>query len=223
MNAVRATRLVEAHGDIPRRAAAVVYRRVKGHVEYDELVALGNVGLVEAAARFDPDRATSFATFAWYRVHGAIIDGVRKLTSLPVRTWKRLLAMRVANQYLASCARVPGAHSIAGEEALAYLGKAIGAVRTMYMVSLESANDVATNETTDGPLVERQVSHRLSDAVQSLPETERALMIKLYWEGKQLTIAGMELGISKSWSSRLHARAIDRLRGVLEPEVRAAS
>lgn len=223
MNALRAARLVEAHGGIPRRAAGMVYRRVKDHVEYDELVALGNMGLVEAAARFDPDRGASFATFAWYRVHGAIIDGVRKLTSLPVRTWKRLVAMRAANQYLAACARVPGANSVEGDQALSQLGKAISAVRTIYMVSLEAANDVPSATRTDGPLANRQMSSQLSHAVQSLPETERALMIKLYWEGKQLTIAGMELGISKSWSSRLHARAIDRLRDVLEPDVRAAS
>src|SRR5262249_20905389 len=61
-----AARLVEEHAQLPRRAAAIVYRRVKDHMEYDELVALGNVGLVEAAARYEGGRGASFATYAWY-------------------------------------------------------------------------------------------------------------------------------------------------------------
>ena len=40
-------------------------------------------------------------------------------------------------------------------------------------------------------------------------------MMKHYWEGKNLLEAGEELGISKSWASRLHAQAVEALRGIL--------
>ena len=46
----------------------MIFPRVRDHIEFDELVALGNAGLAEAASRFDPDRGASFSTFAWYRV-----------------------------------------------------------------------------------------------------------------------------------------------------------
>ncbi len=52
-----------------------------------------------------------------------------------------------------------------------------------------------------------------------LPERERALMKKHYWEGKNLLEAGEELGISKSWASRLHAQAVERLRSIVDGEV----
>ena len=42
-------------------------------------------------------------------------------------------------------------------------------------------------------------------------------MTKHYWEGKNLLEAGAELGISKSWASRLHAQVVEKLRAVVEP------
>ncbi|MBP6631458.1 MAG: RNA polymerase subunit sigma-70, partial [Kofleriaceae bacterium] len=47
------------------------------------------------------------------------------------------------------------------------------------------------------------------------PERERQLLEKHYFEGKNLLEAGAELGISKSWASRMHAQAVDRLRQLI--------
>ena len=41
-------------------------------------------------------------------------------------------------------------------------------------------------------------------------------MTKHYFEGKSLQEAGAELGVSKSWASRLHAQAVDQLRALIE-------
>jgi RNA polymerase sigma factor for flagellar operon FliA len=212
MTRLRVARLAESHSDLPRRAAAIVYRRVHPHVEYDELVALGNVGLVEAAARFDPDRGISFPAYAWYRVQGAIIDGVRKLTSLPRRIWRQLVALRAASTYLEHHATT---ESQTTNEPLEKLRDAMTAIRTMYMISLEaiSEDDVEPLQTSADEVIDLQrLSIRLRTALEALPEDERALMFKHYWEGKQLVTAGGELGISRSWSSRVHSRAIERLR-----------
>ena len=43
-------------------------------------------------------------------------------------------------------------------------------------------------------------------------------MTKHYWEGKNLLEAGAELGISKSWASRMHAQAVEKLRAVVDAE-----
>jgi len=61
-----------------------VLLRAAAPVMEEELVALGNTGLAEAAQRFDDTRGATFATYAWYRVQGAIVDGLRKMTQLPV-------------------------------------------------------------------------------------------------------------------------------------------
>jgi RNA polymerase sigma factor for flagellar operon FliA len=212
MTRLRAARLAESHRDLPRRAAAIVYRRVHPHVDFDELVALGNVGLVEAAARFDPDRGISFPAFAWHRVQGAIIDGVRRLTSLPRRAWRQLVALRAASAYLEHHAATETQDTT---EPLDKLRDAMTAIRTMYMISLEAIGEDEVepfHTSTDEVIDLARLSVRLRTALEALPEDERALMFKHYWEGKQLATAGGELGISRSWSSRLHSRAIERLR-----------
>jgi RNA polymerase sigma factor for flagellar operon FliA len=219
--------LVERHLDLARRAAAMVFPRVRDHVAFEDLVGLANTGLAEAATRFEPERGVLFSTFAWYRVHGAIIDGLRQSTPLPRRTWAKLVALRAASEYLENRAERErgaserGAPLVTTTEALAQVKSALSAIRTMYMTSLESMRedgfDVAAEST---PPVE-QIAHariaaRLREAIARLPAKERALVTKHYWEGKNLLEAGAELGMSKSWASRLHAQAVERLRLIVD-------
>ena len=229
VDAAERARLVETHLDVARRAAAMIYPRVKQHVEFDELVALGNAGLAEAAQRFDPARGASFNTFAWYRVQGSIIDGLRKATNLPRRAWAKLVALRAASEYLEhraerdAGAAQRGAKPAEGADALAAVKQAMSAIRTMYVTSLEGMREQGFDPAAQGPgadegLDTSRLSSRLQEAMRSLNERERALMTKHYWEGKNLLEAGAELGISKSWASRMHAQAVEKLRAVVDAE-----
>jgi RNA polymerase sigma factor for flagellar operon FliA len=220
-------RLVAMHIDLPKRAAKMIYPRVKQHVEFDELVALANTGLAEAAQRFDPSRGVSFQTFAWYRTQGAIYDGLRRMSQLPKRVWARLVALRAASDYLeqrgerdagAALKTIPEA---SGPDALANVKSAMSAIRTMYMTSLEAMReggfDTAAEAAPVGDSLDtKRLGARLRTAVDGLPDRERTLMTKVYWEGKTLVEAGLELGVSKSWASRIHASAVDRLRGLID-------
>jgi RNA polymerase sigma factor for flagellar operon FliA len=220
-------RLVERHLDVARRAATMIYPRVRDHVELDELIAMANAGLAEAAARYEPDRGAAFTTFAWYRVHGAILDGLRRSSNLPRRVWAKLVALRAANDYLehraereAGAAKA-GAPSVSRTDALAQVKSALSAIRTMYVTSLEALQDAGFDRCDDRPGADAQLDRsrlggKLRAALDALPEKERALMTKHYWEGKNLLEAGAELGISKSWASRLHAQAVERLRAIVD-------
>ena len=219
--------LVERHLELARRAAAMIHPRVREYVAFEDLVALANTGLVEAASRYDPERGVTFATFAWYRVNGAIIDGLRKATHLPRRTWAKLVALRAASDYLENRAERDrgavqrGAPPAGGAEALAAIQHAMSAIRTMYVTSLETLRDRGFDIEDDAPEVASQVdtsrlAARLRKAIASLPDKERALVTKHYWEGKNLLEAGAELGMSKSWASRLHAQAVEKLRAIVD-------
>jgi len=229
VDAAERARLVESHLSLVRRAAGMIFPRVQAHVELDELIALGNAGLAEAAQRFDPARGVSFATFAWYRVQGAIVDALRKSAQLPRRVWAQLVALRAASDYLEQRgerelgARNTGAPPARGGDALAAVKDALSAIRTMYVTSLETLQDKGFDAPDDAPAGEDRVdegrlARRLRIAIRRLPEKERALVTKHYWEGKNLLEAGAELGISKSWASRLHAQAVERLRIVVDGE-----
>jgi RNA polymerase sigma factor for flagellar operon FliA len=229
----RKAELVQRHLEIARRAAAMIHPRVRDHVALDELVALASAGLAEAAERYDPDRGATFATFAWYRVQGAIIDGLRASTLLPRRTWARLIALRAASEYLeqraererAAPAAASGAAPPATDEALAQVARAMSAIRTVYVLSLEALCDRGFDTAGDAPtpadgiaddLDRARAAARLRAAVAQLPDNERAVVTKHYFEGKTLLEAGAELGRSKSWASRLHAQAVERLRALVD-------
>jgi RNA polymerase sigma factor for flagellar operon FliA len=146
---------------------------------------------------------------------------------LPRRVWAQLLALRAASDYLEHRAEreqgatARGAPPATGGKALADIKEAIAAIRTMYVVSLEAKRDAGFDPAA--PMVNEQeridierMGRRMRLALEKLPERERALMTKHYWEDKNLLEAGRELGISKSWASRLHAQAVERMRAFLD-------
>ena len=221
--------LIEQHLELPKKAARMLYPRVKEHVEFDELVALGNTGLAEAASRYDPSHGASFATFAWYRVHGAMVDGLRRSTTLPRRAWAKLLALRAAGEYLENRgardagAAERGAPARSTADSLRAIKDAIAAIQTVYLTSLEQLREKGGDVRSDAdPVHDRidraRLAERLRAALATLPEKEKAIVTKCYFEGKNIMEAGVDLGISKSWASRIHAQAVDRLRAALAEE-----
>jgi len=227
---VERARLVEQHLGVAKKAAHMIFPRVREHVELDELIALGNAGLAEAAQRFDPAKGASFSTFAWYRVQGSIVDGLRKASHLPRRTWAKLVALRAANDFLEhraereTGAAQQGVKPAEGAEALAQVKSELAAIRTMYVTSLEAMQDKGFDRldeatpSADQAIDSGRASLKIRAAIDRLPEKEQALMKKHYWEGKNLLEAGVELGISKSWASRLHAQAVEKLRAIVDAE-----
>lgn len=232
LTAPERSKLIEDHLELARRAAATVWPRVRQHIEFDELHALARAGLAEAAARFDPTRGVQFQTFAWYRVHGAVVDGLRRATSLPRRTWQQLVALRAAGEYLEhrserdAGATLRGAPPVQGATALASVRSALSAIRTMYLTSLEAITNLDADADGElGHVTERidtlRASRALRLAIERLPPRERDLVRMHYFDGKNLLEAGQVLGVSKSWASRLHAQAIDRLRRAVAPDATA--
>src|SRR3954468_9667152 len=71
--------ILEKYGPYVRSLAATVRKQFNSALEMDELVSYGQVGLLEAAERFDPKVGANFLTFAHYRIKGAIFDGLRKM------------------------------------------------------------------------------------------------------------------------------------------------
>ncbi len=220
---------MESHLEIARKAAAMIFPRVRDHIEFEELVALGNVGLADAAAKFDASKGAAFSTYAWYRVQGAIVDGLRKQSNLPRRVWAKLVALRAAGDYLENRtdrdagAAQKGTPPAQGADALAAIKSAMSAIRTMYVTSLETMREAGFDAADQSPRADERLDTgrlgaKIRDALAALPERERELVTKHYWEGKNLLEAGAELGISKSWASRLHAQAVERLRTIVDAE-----
>jgi RNA polymerase sigma factor for flagellar operon FliA len=218
-------RLIEENLDFVRSIAGKVQRSLNRPLDTDELLAYGSKGLVEAASRFDAQQGASFATFAYYRIRGAMMDGLRSMGWYSRGDYANYRAEERANEYLRSLSDREGAAAAPGQasdaaETLAEIEEILANVATVHITSLEAAAN-ATDERLPPPdqqLQDVQLRARARRAIEKLPEKERRLLQMHYFDDKNLEAAGAELGLSKSWASRLHARAVNRLRQLLEAE-----
>src|SRR6476620_5099373 len=90
--------LVMQHQDYVRALARGIAKKLPKHVDFEELVSLGQVGLVSAAKQYETGRGAAFTTFAYYRVRGAILDGLRQMAWLPPSLRRELTQMNGENE-----------------------------------------------------------------------------------------------------------------------------
>ena len=217
--------LVKKHLALVEAIARKVKRTLGGAMDVDDLVGYGHKGLVEAAERFDGRAGVAFSTFAYYRIRGAMYDGIRAMGWYSRADYARYRAEERSNEFLqnqadrdgAARAQAPDAAGGAKADpasALASVGEMLSSVATIHITSLEAAATVAdqTFAAPDAALDTGRLSKRVREAMKTLPAKERQLMEMYYFGDKNLEQAGAQLGLSKSWACRLHARAVDLLR-----------
>jgi len=183
----------------------------------EDLVAFGFQGLLEARQRFDSSKGVAFKSFAYYRVRGAILDGVRAMARLPRRAYARLRAAEALDQFAETSAEGRAAAGVpfTGDAKLRAIDSILGRVAAAYTVAV-SADDAAQGAgSPEEALLHEENLARMRSALSQLPERERRMIEGHYFEGKQFDTLSSELGISKSWGSRLHAHALDLLRRAL--------
>lgn len=229
MAASDVNRLVEQHLSLVQAIARKVKKTLNAAIEIDDLVGYGSKGLVEAAERFDARHGVAFTTFAYYRIRGAMYDGLRAMGWYSRADYARYRAEERANEYLRNRADREGAAQVGtasqagavkadAESTLAEVNEILSGIATVHITSLEAASTVP-DESLPAPDVaveSRRMSRRVREAVAALPDKERRLMELYYFADKNLEEAGAELGLSKSWACRLHARAVDLLRQAME-------
>jgi RNA polymerase sigma factor for flagellar operon FliA len=199
---------------IVKKVRATLHR----YVEFEELVSYGMIGLMEAADRFDPSRGISFTTFSYYRIRGAVFDGLRQMGIL-IRSPKGKLVNREANindLVQSSADDSVKNQSVDGE--IAEVGTLISKIIPAYLLSL---SDEATPEVIDDTALASEtlelkgLVELVRSEVGKLDERERVLLEKLYFKQTTTTALAKEMGVTKSWVSRLHSRAIEELRSKL--------
>lgn len=216
--------LLEKYGPYVRSVAASVRKQFNAQLEMEELVAYGQIGLLEAAERFDPMVGTNFLTFAHYRIKGAIFDGLRKMGVLRGGDARTAAMSERAAAYLGNLAdREQGTGGRGGsiDDDVMDISNAVTGLALVFATSLEGADSFSFADESlpvDQRLELEQMRRRVRAAIEHLPEKERKLLQGYYFQGKTLEEAGAEIGQSKSWASRLHARAIDRLKELLSEE-----
>ncbi len=219
MNAPKKTRdeLIEEGQGLVRSLALKVYRSVPATADLDDLIAYGEVGLAEAARDFDPSKGAQFCTFAYYRVRGAIYDGLAKMTWTSRARYRRLRYERMADEALADEREQAASDPNSLEESGNWFARVTEKLAVVYLASGgdESVEQAAAIEDKcDSPpqvMLHREASERLRELVADLEPVERRVIQAVYFEGYTLQDAANQVGISKSWASRLHAKILEQL------------
>ncbi len=209
--------LIESCQGLVRSLALKIQRNLPKHLDLDDLISYGQVGLAEAARDFDETRGGQFTTFAYYRIRGAIYDGLSKMSWISRSHYQRLKYQQIADDVLRLENENDPPQASTPEESIAWLKNVTGALAVVYLATqgAEAGEPLDVEDrcspSPQATVIDREVHQKLHQLIAELPEESQVLIRSTYFEGLTLTEAGQRLGIGKAWASRLHAKALQRL------------
>ncbi len=224
-------RVLLEHLPIVRFLARRIHERLPQHVDIEDLVSAGVVGLMDAFQKFDPGKKVQFRSYAQFRIRGAILDSLRTLDWSPRELRRKGRAVEEAIRVLtARAGRAPGEGEVAAEMGLGLedyqqlLGDLKGLeIGTLHMERNEDSGEeelaYVPGRPEEDPLfrcLRGELEERLSEAIANLPDRERLVMTLYYYEEMTMREIGLALGVVESRVSQVHASAVVHLRSALK-------
>jgi RNA polymerase primary sigma factor len=224
------TRLVEKN----LRLVVSVAKKYRGYgVPFEDLIQEGNIGLMKAVDKYDPDRGWRFSTYATWWVRQAVgraVSDKGRTIRLPVHMGEKMRKMaRAYNGLSAELGREPTDEEVAGR--LGWTAEKVREVKSAMpdAASLDKPLSSGEDASELGSLVEDQASSDVSEAVvrnmevgwlgeaiSRLPERHRHVLVKRYGldEEETATLAQLadELNVSKERIRQLQREAERMLR-----------
>ncbi|MDE1178386.1 MAG: FliA/WhiG family RNA polymerase sigma factor [Edaphobacter sp.] len=223
-------RLLMEHLPTVRYIARRIHERLPQHVELDDLISAGVVGLIDAFSKFDHAKKVQFKSYAQFRIRGAILDSLRTLDWSPRELRRKGRAVEEAIRTVTQrIGRAPSDQEIAAEMKLTLneyqqlLGDLKGLeIGSLHMERSEDSGDeelaYIPGSPEEDPLfrcLKGEMKQRLIDAIDDLPEKERMVLTLYYYEELTMKEIGLTLGVVESRISQIHSSAVLRLRSAL--------
>ncbi len=202
--------------------ATKLHRQLKLKIELQDLVAYGNIGLIEAWSRYDRHQDATFTTFSYSRIRGAMLDGCRKEGWISRDRSKEAKATRILNSYMESNreanAAAPEARTFA--EALSRVEHTVSNAVTVLLVEEIELEQLQSDAALDplASLERSDLERRLHSAILALEDNERSIVIRHHFRDESLTQIGEDMNLSTSWVSRIHSRALNKIRLTFEQQ-----
>jgi len=216
--------LILSHLYLVRHVLGRLAARLPPGIDRENLESAGVLGLVEAAAHFDPSRGVQFKTFAYFRIRGAILDELRRNSPLSQETLKKWSRIRDAYQRQPAPVSLETLAQTTGMS-LEEVTDTLAAWRLCRLLSLDqpshdqdrSAGDSAENhlasvqplgnrQVQPGPdqtLERRELAALVAEAIEQLPARERTVFLLYHTEDLRLSEIAQVLGLSESRICRL--------------------
>ena len=205
----------------------IVYRKIRevpSHQEADDYISRGLEALITSIDRYDPAKGATLEQFAWTRIHGAVLDELRRQDWAPrsLRRWERDIA-RVREQFTGIHGRRPTRHELADSLSITVedLRRREGDIAVSDVTSLNTlvvSDDETTVERIDtlagGEIdadpehsaMSSEAKHKFRRAFETLPKREREVAVLLYVKNLTLREIGEILGVSESRVCQIHSQ-----------------
>jgi RNA polymerase sigma factor for flagellar operon FliA len=223
--------ILRQHLPLVRRVVQRLAARKPPHIEIDDLISWGIVGLLDAISKYDPGKEASFSTYAQFRIRGAVLDHLRSLDWVP-RSVRQKASMieKVSHGLEGALGRPPTEEEIAEElgMTLEAYQELLTRVGEMTLFSIEDLGFQTGEERFRleqrledgevdplGALLTRERVRQVATAVGRLPEREQLVITLYYQEDLTMKEVGAVLGLTESRVSQLHSQAMLRLKGHL--------
>ena len=224
--------LILRYAPVVKRVVGRMMMTLPATLDMDDLLSYGAIGLIDAVEKFDPHRGIKFETYAVSRIRGTIYDELRALDWIPRSVRQKAKDLERAYSELEHTL----GRSVSEEEIAAHMGKTpeeiaslLDDVNRTSLISLddfvlkdgECTSIVDRIEDKNQPaaldtLLEGEMLHKLTQAIEQLPERERTLISLYYYEKLTLKEIGRVLAITESRVCQIHTRAVMRLRENLQ-------
>ncbi|MDX2150048.1 MAG: FliA/WhiG family RNA polymerase sigma factor [Bryobacteraceae bacterium] len=222
--------VVLEHLPLVKAIAVRVHESLPVHVDLDDLVHAGVLGLFDAVSKYDPDKKVAFSAYAKHRIKGAILDSLRQLdwASRDLRRRHKQVEA-VTRDLTAELRRAPTEQEIADR-----LGIDVERWRQMALdlrnVGLVSAS-TRGNEQDDLPApdfpskpesqpdsmcVREQLRSVLQSAMSTLPARYQKVVMLYYTNEMTMKEIGGILGINESRVSQIHKSALEKMNAALQ-------
>lgn len=214
-----------------RYIARRIHDRLPAHVQFDDLVHAGILGLIDAVDKFDPGKNVQLKSYARFRIRGAILDSLRQLDWSPRNLRRQARRIEEAHRELAAVlGSAPSEPKLA-----AHLGieldefqRLLGELRGLDLGSLQGQSDdsggeeqmfgIAVRPEDDpfGVTLRSEMRTLLSQAIDELDEKERQVLALYYLEELTMKEVGVIMNIGESRVSQIHTAALIGLRARLK-------
>jgi len=229
-------KLILDHLPLVKHVLGRVAAHLPLHVDRNDLLEAGTLGLIDAADRFDPARNVRFHTYAMTRIRGAMLDALRADDWLPRSVRSELTRVARASARLEQEAhRPPTSAEICSRTGLAGQDLAdlkVAGAQAFYSLdelplsaSPDGERAVAQHERRDSALqpldhasLEEEKS-RLAEAILRLTKTDRLVITLYYFERLALREIGAILHVTDSRVCQIHRAALKRLASDLQEPV----
>ncbi|MBL7663219.1 FliA/WhiG family RNA polymerase sigma factor [bacterium] len=224
--------LIQAYLPLVKRVVHRLAGRLSADVDINEMINSGIIGLVDALEKYDPRHETNFATYAQFRIRGAILDSFRTQDwaprSLRHKANKLEQAYLKIEQELGRPADDDEVAQLLGLE-IDELQRMLSEVSGVLMLSFDelgfghgeerfNADEYLPSANPDplSNLLESERIEIISRALDRLPEKERLVITLYFYEELNLKEIGEIIGVTESRASQVRSRALLRLKGYLK-------